>query len=720
MERGGGVNRTVLSPRLGRGPSDRGAPVQRKNPAPRDRRRDAGTSRVPRATTGPPGAGGSVTRVIALFLAATAAGLLFTPVFGLVPLAVAVAACAVPALLVVLWCPWESWRAVLAVVVGLTGLYAAVRPSDPLGALVAGATEGWRSALRSTWPVRPDPEVLLFVPLLVLAAFVFGVELLHRVRAPLAALVPALAVAGLSQTYAAADGVTAVVAAVALGACGAALVARRVPWTAVVLGVVGAAVLGVVPSGPAFSLRDNESAPLTSTRVASPLSEVAARLATPDTPVFEYTSPNRVDLWSVAVLDEFDGVEWTPGGTLRRLGAQLPPGDGVTVPTGTRSASVRVLGLTGPWLPSQAWPASVTGVDPLVSPERGTLLTEQPVRAYDLTWWEPRVDPSTLPGAAVDPDAAGGLGGVGEVPPGVEALADKAVGGMRSSFRAALVLERYLRENYRLVDSGSLPVGHGWPQLERFLLRDGQGTSEQFAAAYVALARLRGIPARLVVGFSGRNPVVRNGDVLVWPEVAVEGVGWVALDPTGSVRTSAAGGPADATEQAREELPAEDEMSGPVLPPDPPAVGSGTGAPWWLLAWAVVTPLLGWLLVVPSWSALRSWRRRRRGAVADAEAEARDRLRACGVPVTPAMTLRDLASAVVDEPVAQALTRMAEAVDATHWSGTGVDARQETWDALRALRSALARRPFADRLRAVVRYGYRVQVAPRMPLGALR
>ncbi|HWO60208.1 MAG TPA: transglutaminase-like domain-containing protein, partial [Umezawaea sp.] len=363
---------------------------------------------------------------------------------------------------------------------------------------------------------------------------------------------------------------------------------------------------------------------------------------------------------------------------------------------------------------------SVTGVDPLVSPERGTLLAERPVRDYDLTWWEPRVDPATLAGAAVDPGAAGGLGGVGEVPAGVEALADKAVGGMRSSFRAALVLERYLRDHYRLVDSATLPVGHGWPQLARFLLRDGQGTSEQFAAAYVALARLRGIPARLVVGFSGRNPVVRNGDVLVWPEVAVEGAGWVALDPTGSVRTSASGGPADATEQAREELPAEGEVSAPVLPPDPPAVGPGAGTPWRLLVWAVATPLLGWLVVVPSWSAARSWRRRWRATVADAETEARERLRACGVPVTPAMTLRDLASAGVDEPVAEALVRLAVAVDATRWSGTGVDARQEAWDAVRALRSGLARRPFADRSRAFLRYGYRVQVAPRMPLGALR
>lgn len=658
-----------------------------------------------------------MTRVVAVFLAAVVAGLLFVPVFGLGPLALALAACVLPAMAVALWCPWTSWRAVLAVLAGLVGLLAATRPADPLGALVVGSTQAWREVLRSTWPVRPDPEIVLFVPLLVLAASVFGAELLHRTRVPLVALLPSLAVVGLSQTYSPADGAVAVVAAVAFAACGAAVVAHGIPWAAVALGVVGAVALGLVPSGPPYSLRDTESAPLAASRVVSPLSEVAVRLGSPDTPLFEYTSPEPVDRWPIAVLDEFDGVEWTPGGNLRRMGAGLPPGDGVTVPTGTRSASVRMLGLGGPWLPSQDWPATVTGVDPLVAPDRGTLLAEGPVTSYDLTWWEPRVDASTLAGAAVDAHAAGGLGGVGEVPPDVAALADQAVGGMRSSFRAALVLERFLRDNYRLVDSGTFPVGHGWPQLERFLLRDKQGTSEQFAAAYVALARLRGIPARLVVGFSGRNPVVRNGDVLAWPEVAVQGVGWVALDPTGSVRTSASGGLTEATGEAREQLPPAAELSGPVLPPDPPSTGSAAGVRWAVVVGAVVAVLLGWLVAVPSWVALRTWRRQRSGTVADAVAEARDLLRANDVPVTAAMTVRDMATG---HPAADALARLADAVDATLWSGAGVDARQEAWEAVRALRSGLARRPVRVRLRAALRYGYRAQVAPRMPVGALR
>ncbi|GAA1295516.1 transglutaminase domain-containing protein [Saccharothrix xinjiangensis] len=645
-------------------------------------------------------------RLLAVCAAAVLAGSLFAPVFGLGALLPVIAAAALPAAAVLCRLRGlEAWRAVLAVAAGLAGLLAAVRPADPVAALVGGAANGWRLALQSTWPVRPDPEPLVFVPLLVLAAVVFGAELLLRLRAPLVALLPALAVLGLSQAYAAATGATAVLAALAFAACGAVLVARAVPWAAVALGAAGATALGAVSTGAPASLRDGQFAPPPATRVANPLGDLAARLADPDLPVFEYTSDEPVDRWSIAVLDDFDGVNWTPGGELRRLGVGLPPG--AAAPARRRSATVRPHGLTGPWLPSQARPAEVTGVDPLVYPARGTLLAERRPAEYELAWWEPETDAAALAGAAIDPAAEGGFGGVGEVPAEVVALANDAVRGMRSSFQTALALERHLREEYRLVVDGTPPVGHGWPQLTRFLVHDKRGTSEQFAAAYVALARVLGIPARLVVGFAapGSGSVVRNGDALAWPEVAVAGVGWVALDPTGRTRGTAATSLSQATEEARGQLPP-GRAPEPVLPP-----GTGDGEhrepfPWTVAPWAVAALAAGWLLAVPALVTARSWRRRRAGTVAAAWVEVRDRLRAHGVPVTPAMTVRDLASAaapVAGGATADAVRGLADAVDAALWSGAPVDARQRAWAAVGAVRSALARRPFRDRLRAVYR-----------------
>nr|BFE50698.1 hypothetical protein GCM10017745_41250 [Saccharothrix mutabilis subsp. capreolus] len=347
-----------------------------------------------------------IVRVAALFVAAVVAGLLFGPVFGVGPLSPPLAATVAPAFGVAVWLrEREAWRAAGTVVAGLAGLWAALRPADPVHALVVGATESWRVVLGSTWPVRPEPEALVFVPLLVLVAAVFGVELLGR--APLAAFLPVLVVAGLSQAYSAAGWVTAVVAVAAFGACGAVVVARRVPWAALAVGLVGAVVLGLVPTGAAWSLRDGVSVAPAAARVTSPLVELPARWAQPGTAVFEYSADARVERWPIAVLDEFDGVNWTPGSSLRRMGTGLPPG--VDVPVERRSAVVRLRDLGGPWLPSQAWPASVQGVDPLVDPARGTLLTESRVAEYRLTWWEPRV--SGLADAAIDPAAPGGLGG---------------------------------------------------------------------------------------------------------------------------------------------------------------------------------------------------------------------------------------------------------------------------------------------------------------------
>src|SRR5262249_14529930 len=90
---------------------------------------------------------------------------------------------------------------------------------------------------------------------------------------------------------------------------------------------------------------------------------------------------------------------------------------------------------------------------------------------------------------------------VGQVPWAVVDLARQAVGGSPPSFRAALMLEKWLRDNYRTADGEALPTGHGYAQLQYFLDTSKRGTSEQFATAYVVLARSVGIPARLVAGF---------------------------------------------------------------------------------------------------------------------------------------------------------------------------------------------------------------------------
>ncbi|WP_370948701.1 transglutaminaseTgpA domain-containing protein [Amycolatopsis sp. cg5] len=669
--------------------------------------------------------------VACVLAAAAGAGLLFGPVFGLAALVLPVAAVAavafgavelsrrVPAL--------AAWRPVLVLAGGLLAVIetaladttlAGLPTGETMRALVDGMAHSWQLALQSTWPMRPD--LMVFVPLAVLLACVLGVELLHWVRAPLVALLPSLAVAGLSQAYSALTGPVAVAAALWFAVLAGVLIwtGRRLVLLAVVLCVAGAvAVTAADPAGrQAYSLR--QTAPADPAPVTGPLTGIAARLANPAVPVFSYRSDTRVDRWSLAVLDRFDGVNWSSDGLLRRMGTELTPR--LTEPA-EHGATVRVDGLSGPWLPSQAWPVSVTGVEPLVDEDRGSLVNPAPGRAeYTITWREPGV--SSLIDRPIDPDVPGGLGPVGAIPPGIPELAERAVGGVRPSFQAALALERFLATNYQVAKEPGLPTGHGWPQLRRFLLDEPRGTSEQFAAAYVALARIKGIPARLVVGY--RAPaapsadgsfVVHNGDVLAWPEVAVSGVGWVPLDPTSSAKAGSAGGLAAAAAAARTELPKTEQLKDPIAPPGEPADETPDG-PWnWPATLAAGAAGLGgllavWLLGVPLATALRAARRRRRpgsAAVLGAWAEARDRLRAHGVPTTPGMTVRDLAasaSPLVDKSTVDGLAALAATVDMALWSGIPPTPAltANAWSAVRTIRLGLASRPIPTRLRAAL------------------
>ncbi|HYQ68811.1 transglutaminase-like domain-containing protein [Actinophytocola sp.] len=691
--------------------------------------------------------------LVAALLASAGPALLFSPVFGIAPLLLPLALIVVSGFAVAEACRhWPAlvpWRALLTLLVGLLAIVEALLfPTTATGlptagtvsALAAGLTDSWQLTLQSTWPARADPELLLFVPLAALAATALAVELLARLRRPLVALLPGLAVLALSQAYVALTGLTAMLAAFGFAAVAAVLlsssadeerVARPRRRLALLLVVptlvlsVGGALLGVAvdPTGrSAYSLRDKQFAPLPPERVASPLDELTEHLLAPEDAVLTYSTDAPVDRWRLVVLDQFDGVTWTPSVRPRRFGTALPSAPAVTVPTTEHSAHIEYADAAGPWLPSQAMPASVSGLAPLVDEISGTLLApgHGPV-SYDLSWWEPTVRADVLGGAGIDPTARTGFGDLGHMPDGIAELAGKAVQDTRPAFQTALVLERYLREHYTLATGADLPSGSGWPQLRTFLLDTRRGTTEQFAAAYVVLARKIGLPARIAVGYrasgAGDDVVVHSGDVLAWPEVAVEGVGWVPLDPAGTPSGSGVRpkGLAEVTAQARENLPPPEKLRDPELRTDAAADENAGGGDGFALPVAEVLTgfaalVVIWVLGVPLARFGRGRLRRRRPgarAVVGAWAEARDRLRAHGIPYTAGMTVRDLAGAAtrhVDRSVVTGLHSLARTVDVALWSRTGpapttVD---EAWSAVREVRRGLSRRPWPARLRAAL------------------
>lgn len=83
--------------------------------------------------------------------------------------------------------------------------------------------------------------------------------------------------------------------------------------------------------------------------------------------------------------------------------------------------------------------------------------------------------------------------------------------------------------------------------LEDFLFTRKSGNCEYFASAFAVLARINGIPARLVAGYHGGSHndlsgyyLVSQKDAHVWVEAFVPGAGWLRYDPTPSAGGQAA------------------------------------------------------------------------------------------------------------------------------------------------------------------------------------
>jgi transglutaminase-like putative cysteine protease len=78
--------------------------------------------------------------------------------------------------------------------------------------------------------------------------------------------------------------------------------------------------------------------------------------------------------------------------------------------------------------------------------------------------------------------------------------------------------------------------------VEEFLFSSRQGFCEHYAAAFVILMRVAGIPARVVTGYQGGeyNPLgdfwlIRQSDAHAWAEIWLTDSGWERVDPTAAV-----------------------------------------------------------------------------------------------------------------------------------------------------------------------------------------
>ena len=118
-------------------------------------------------------------------------------------------------------------------------------------------------------------------------------------------------------------------------------------------------------------------------------------------------------------------------------------------------------------------------------------------------------------------------------------LAANITDGQTTTYGKANAIEQYLKSEYtyRFADTneaGLPPPGRD--PVDWFLFESLEGASGNFSSAFVILARLVGIPSRVVSGWAvivdSEPQTICSDQAHQWAEVAFDGPGWVAFDPT--------------------------------------------------------------------------------------------------------------------------------------------------------------------------------------------
>jgi transglutaminase-like putative cysteine protease len=291
-------------------------------------------------------------------------------------------------------------------------------------------------------------------------------------------------------------------------------------------------------------------------------------------------------------------------------------------------------------------------------------------------------------------------------------LAQRVTKGRDTAYGRAVALQRWFTQTGHFSYSLNVAQPRNADALVNFLTRSKRGYCQQFAFSMAVLARLLGIPSRVVVGYTqgtflgGTRWRVTTRDAHAWPELYFQGAGWLRFEPT----PDGSAGPGQATASAPGYSFA--AQSGTITPqtpaaatpgpaaggssagragqlgglharppiPDGGAAGHGAQAPGHSLPFGwLVTGVLGLVLITPR--STRSVTRRRRWLTAAHDAglanaawlELTDDLADHGIGYRPSESPRNLAQRLTSSleltaPERAAFGRLVSAVERARYS----------------------------------------------------
>jgi transglutaminase-like putative cysteine protease len=262
----------------------------------------------------------------------------------------------------------------------------------------------------------------------------------------------------------------------------------------------------------------------------------------------------QVSRWRTAALEEYDGRRWAPAVTIRPLGRTLGPVTGETVEVDVYFLDQDLALLPLPGSPVTIEALVQTDTDRTVVRIDEELDVDVAVRVRaNVTPVRSSIDPESVVEREVDENVSG--------------LADIAIAlaGEGTIVEQLEQIEQRMSNNFTL-DSDARGGGLQRALIERFLRVTQQGNTEQFATAFVLLARALGVEARVATGFIAEPDdgvvLLRSADVTVWPEVLTD-QGWIAFDPVPAEEV------ADATPVPDEPSAQTPAAPQPPIPPPP-------------------------------------------------------------------------------------------------------------------------------------------------------
>lgn len=407
-------------------------------------------------------------------------------------------------------------------------------------------------------------------------------------------------------------------------------------------------------------------------------------------------------------------------------------------------------------------PPNVAAVQPVVATDfggagwytdssTGDLYAQARPDSYSLTYREVDVTSDQLqagvPGASTgrgDPEVQASTTVDAGIAAQISQVTDTVTEGTTSAYAAATAIQKWLRDDGGFKYSLQLPesvVNDNGQQINEPILRflrSKTGYCVQFASTMVMMARAKGIPARMAIGFLPGTQdeglfTVRASDAHAWPELYFPGAGWLRFEPTPAVRTGAAPtytipsvaplpgattGPstdssATGTATSTERDPGAPEVNGPAATTTTSfgeQVQVWLRDPYHLLLLAIILGLLG-SLVLPLTAYLVNRRRRSKAASPGELAEAQwdelvSRLGDLGVPQpSGGGTLREwrkhyAREAYLDERADAAMGHVVATLEESRYARPGAPGTPLADEVKTVTRAAATNRPLPQRVRA--------------------